>query len=413
MWIRRGYVELVRRLATQYPVVVLTGPRQTGKTALLRKSLPRVNFISLDLPSIAQQAEQSPGAFLEQHREPLIVDEVQYAPGLFRHLKAAVDADRDRNGRFFLTGSQKFSLMQGISESLAGRAVIVEMDTLSSAEILGTRETAATERAQFLWRGGFPALYKDPTLRVQDFYASYVATYLQRDLRQQLNVGSLRDFERFLRSCAMRSAQMVNLSDMARDVGIAVSTAREWLSALEASGLIFLLEPYFANLSKRLIKAPKMYMRDTGLLCFLLGFDSPAALVRSPSIGALWETFVLNQLIRHRQYTGTAAKLFYFRDTHGTEVDFLIEHNGRVRLMEAKWAENPDGGDAKSIAKVREWLGPLAADEHWIACRTPHNHLLANPPGIRAIDAWRMKDWFPEWVEAKAPTSPAKRRVPG
>jgi uncharacterized protein len=394
MWIRRNYVSLLKLLGSQYLVVVLTGPRQIGKTALLQKGFPKLNFVTLDLPSVGQQAETSPDTFLAQHQEPLIVDEVQYAPGLFRYLKAAVDAERDRNGRFFLTGSQKFTLMKGISESLAGRAVIVEMDTLSSAEILGTPATASTDRDTFIWRGGFPALYKDPTLGVQDFYSSYVATYLERDLRQQLRVGSLRDFERFLRSCAIRSAQLVNLSDMARDVGIAVSTAREWLTALEASGLIYLLEPYFANLGKRLIKAPKMYMRDTGLLCFLLGFDSPKALVRSQMIGAVWETFVLNQLIRHQQYTRTAAKLFYFRDTHGTEVDFLIDQNGRVRLMEAKWAENPDAADAKQIVKVRGWLGALAADEHWIACRTSHEHLLANPPGVRAIDAWRKRDWF-------------------
>ncbi len=395
MWIRRDYIRRITDVLVQYPVVVLTGPRQIGKTALLQQGLPSIDFVTLDLPSVAQQADQSPDVFLAEHPEPLIIDEVQYAPGLFRYLKAAVDADRDRNGRFILTGSQKFTLMKGISESLAGRAVILEMDTLSSAEILGTPETASIDTATFLWRGGFPALYKDPTLRTQDFYSSYVATYLERDLRQLLRVGNLRDFERFLRICATRSAQMVNLTDMARDVGIAVSTAKEWLSALEASGHVYLLEPYFGNFGKRLIKSPKLYMRDTGLLCFLLGFDSAAALLRSQSIGPVWETFVLNQLIRHQHYTGTAAKLFYFRDTHGTEVDFLIEHNGKVRLMEAKWNELPDAGDAKQIVKVRAWFGALAADEHWIACRTSHAHLLASPPGVRAIDAWRMRDWFP------------------
>lgn len=285
--------------------------------------------------------------------------------------------------------------MKDISESLAGRAVILEMDTLSSSEILGTPESASTSLATFLFRGGYPALYKDPTLRTQDFYSSYVATYLERDLRQLLNVGSLRDFERFLRICATRSAQMVNLTSMANDVGIAVSTAREWLSALQASGHVYLLEPYFGNIGKRLIKTPKLYMRDTGLLCFLLGFDNEGALQRSQSIGPVWETFVLNQLIRHQQYTGTAAKLFYFRDTNGTEVDFLIEHNGRVRLMEAKWTENPDRSDAKQIVKVSALFKELAADEHWIACRTSHEHLLAAAPGVRAIDAWRMRNWYP------------------
>ena len=382
-------------VAAQYPVVVLTGARQTGKTTLLQEGIQGFNFVTLDLPSVAEQADTSPDVFLAQYSEPLIIDEVQYAPKIFRYLKAAVDADRDRNGRFILTGSQKFVLMKDISESLAGRAVILEMDTLSSSEILGTPESASTSLATFLFRGGYPALYKDPTLRTQDFYSSYVATYLERDLRQLLNVGSLRDFERFLRICATRSAQMVNLTSMANDVGIAVSTAREWLSALQASGHVYLLEPYFGNIGKRLIKTPKLYMRDTGLLCFLLGFDNEGALQRSQSIGPVWETFVLNQLIRHQQYTGTAAKLFYFRDTNGTEVDFLIEHNGRVRLMEAKWTENPDRSDAKQIVKVSALFKELAADEHWIACRTSHEHLLAAAPGVRAIDAWRMRNWYP------------------
>jgi uncharacterized protein len=247
-------------------------------------------------------------------------------------------------GRFFLAGSQKFVLMREIAESLAGRAAILELATLSSHEILEHPATKNTSVEYFVWRGGFPELYRDPGLDTRTFFESYAATYLERDVRQLLRVGSLRDFERFLRVCAARCSQLLNFAYLARDVGIAVSTAREWISVLEASGQLLLLEPYFGNIGKRLAKSPKLYLRDTGLLCYLLGLDSPEALVRSASIGAVWECFVLNQCLRRKSSLGTAGQVYFFRDSYGTEVDFLIEHNGRLRLIEAKWSEQPDSG---------------------------------------------------------------------
>lgn len=381
-------------MAAQFPALVLTGARQTGKSALLRRLLPNAPFLSLDLPSEAELAGQSPGQFFAGHSEPVILDEVQHAPGVFRYLKDRIDADRHRMGRFYLSGSQKFTLMKELSESLAGRAAILDLDTLSSHEILHHPSTSGTDLPTFLWRGGFPELYRNPNLRTQDFYSAYVATYLERDLRSLLRVGSLRDFERFIRACAARNAQLLNLSELSRDVGIAVSTAREWVSVLEASNQVFLLEPYFSNLGKRLIKTPKLYFRDTGLLCFLLGFDSPQGLLRSTHLGAVWECFVLNQILRHRSATGSAGRIFFFRDVHGTEVDFLFEHEGRLRLAEVKWAEQPDASSVKSIRKVIPWLGEEAADEHWLICRTPHNHLLTDASNIRAIDGYRFWGWF-------------------
>jgi hypothetical protein len=384
----------IHAVAKQFPVVVLTGPRQTGKTALLRQCLPEATFLTLDLPTTAEAASQSPELFFANHPEPMIIDEVQYAPGLFRPLKARVDADRHKMGRFYLTGSQKFSLMKDLSESLAGRAVILELDTLSSSEILACKETAETDILTFLWRGGYPELYRVPEMRAQDFYSSYVATYLERDLRLLLNVGSLRDFERFMRSCAARCSQLLNLSDLARDVGIAVSTAKDWMSALEASNQVYLLEPYYGNIGKRMVKAPKLYFRDTGLLCFLLGFDNPQALAQSTHIGSVWECFVLCQLLRRRSLTGSAAQIYFLRDAHGTEVDFLIDHNGKIRLMEAKWTEIPDKSDARSIVKVHPWLRDKAAQEHWIACRTAHSYLLPEAKNVRALNAHRFHEWF-------------------
>ena len=394
MFIHRHLTDNLRRLSHHFPALVLTGARQTGKTALLREAFPEATFLSMDLPSTAEQANQSPASLLDLSPEPIIIDEVQYAPGIFRHLKARIDADRHRMGRFLLTGSQKFNLMEHISESLAGRVAILELDTLSVRELRGNPATADVKVAHYLWRGGFPELYRTPELNSQDFFRGYVATYLERDLRQMLNVGSLRDFERFIRACAARNAQLLNISDLARDVGIAVSTAREWVSKLEASHMIVLLEPWFGNIGKRLVKAPKLYFRDTGLICFLLGFESPANLLRSPYLGGIWETFLLGEILRAAQAESTAARVYYFRDAHGIEVDFAIEQNGQVRLAEAKWAEYPDRSATKSIAKVHAWLGDRAADEHWILCGTQQNVLMDAAAPIRLIDGFRFTDWF-------------------
>jgi uncharacterized protein len=294
MWIDRTVSRRLDTLSRQFPAVLVTGARQTGKTSLLRHAFPDADFVSLDLPSAAHQAEESPEQFLRSRSEPMILDEVQYAPGLFRHLKARIDDDRHRMGRFLMTGSQKFTLMESLSESLAGRAAIVELQTLSAEEIRSAFPRREPGVAETLWRGGFPELYRNRSLDPRDFFTSYVATYLERDVRLALRVASLRDFERFVRSCAIRSGQLLNMADLARDVGIAGSTARDWISVLEASNQVLLLEPYFGNLGKRLIKTPKLYLCDTGILCFLLGFDSPSSMESSPFIGAIWETFVLS-----------------------------------------------------------------------------------------------------------------------
>ncbi len=277
MWIPRNIEPRLLRSARTRPVVVLTGARQTGKTSTFRRLFPNHEFVSLDLPTEAEQAEKEPQSFLRRHPPPVIIDEVQYAPGLFRYLKGAVDASRARNGQFLLTGSQKFTLMKSVSESLAGRADIAELETLSWKEIRAALPQTVLESA--IVRGGFPELHANPDIDVMAFYNSYLATYLERDVRSLANVGSLRDFERFLRACALRSANLLNKADLARDVGIAPSTANNWLSTLEASGQIMLLEPWFSNRTKSIVKSPKLYLADTGLLCALLNIP-----LRKPSV---------------------------------------------------------------------------------------------------------------------------------
>jgi predicted AAA+ superfamily ATPase len=380
MWIPRSIEPRLLHSAATRPVVVLTGARQAGKTSTLLRLFPGYGFNSLDLPTEAEQAEKEPGAFLARNPGPVIIDEVQYAPGLFRHLKSAVDARRSQPGQFLLTGSQKFTLMRSVSESLAGRADILELETLSISEIRAALPDTKLEEA--IVRGGFPELYANPEIDTTAYYNSYLATYLERDVRALTNVGSLRDFERFLRACALRSANLLNKADLARDVGISPSTASQWLSTLEASGQAVLLEPWFSNPTKSIVKSPKLYLADTGLLCALLNIRSVAALRNSPSAGAVWETFVFEGLRDRERRAGRPRSLYFWRD-RTREVDFVVDLGGKLELYEAKWTELPDSGDTVNLQFVRNQIGDSNAAAAIVVSRSPVSHLLSN--GYRAL----------------------------
>ncbi|MGE0387392.1 MAG: ATP-binding protein [Gammaproteobacteria bacterium] len=373
MWIARDIEARLRRAARTRPVTVLTGARQTRKTSTLRRLFPEYSFVSLDLPTEAEQAEKEPDAFLRRHPAPAIIDEVQYAPGLLRHLKSAVDARRETNGQYLLTGSQKFTLMKGVSESLAGRAEFIELETLSLAEIL--RAAPGTETDGTILRGGFPELYANPEIDHAAFYNSYIATYLERDVRSLAQVGSLRDFERFLRACALRSANLLNKADLARDVGIAPSTANQWLSMLEASGQVVLLEPWFSNRTKSIVKSPKLYIADSGLLCALLNVRSEQALRDSPSSGAVWETFVFAQLRHRERRASRTGSLFFWRD-RTREVDFICDTGGKLELFEAKWTELPGLSDTANLKFVGERLGTTRVGTAAVVCRARNSYPL-------------------------------------
>ena len=380
MWIDRHIEPLLRQRAGTRPVVVLTGARQTGKTSLMRRLFPRHAFVTLDLPSEAEQAEHDPGSFLARHPPPVIIDEVQYAPGLFRHLKMAVDQERRRAGAFLLTGSQPLGLMKSVSDSLAGRAGIVELEPLSFAEAKAAHPRLAVE--EFLVRGGFPELYGNFEIDAQGFLGSYVATYLERDLRQLLQVSSLRDYERFLRAAALRSAQLVNRADLARDVGISGSTAAAWLSALDASHQLVLLEPWYANRTKSLVKRPKLYVRDAGLASFLCGVHTTEALRSSPLAGALWETLVCAEIRRLQSNRCGGWGLNFWRD-RAREADFLLHRAGTFHLADAKWTEHPGPREAGALRKVAGELPAGAVRTMSIVCRTPNPYPLA--PDVHAL----------------------------
>src|ERR1022692_4150958 len=380
MWISREVEPRLLRSARTRPVVVLTGARQTGKTSTFRRLFPSYEFVSLDLPTEAEQAEKEPQSFLRRHPPPVIIDEVQYAPDLFRYLKGAVDASRARNGQFLLTGSQKFTLMKNVSESLAGRADIAELETLSLAEIRSALPQTGLETA--VVRGGFPELHANPDIDATAFYNSYLAPYLERDVRSLANVGSLRDFERFLRACSLRSANLLNKADLARDIGIAPSTANQWLSMLEASGQAVLLEPWFSNRTKSIVKSPKLYIADTGLLCALLNIRSEEALRQTPGAGAVWETFVFAQLRARERRAGRTGSLFFWRD-RTREVDFVVDIWGRQELFEAKWMELPDLGDTVNLDFVGSVVGKSRIASSAIICRTSNSFPIDD--GLRAL----------------------------
>jgi len=369
MWIKRSYEATLSALFSQFPSVVVTGPRQVGKTSLVRKIFPEMEYVSLDLPAFAEQADKSPHSFLSSRGEPLIIDEIQYAPSLLRHLKVKIDENK-RPGRFILTGSQNFPLMQGVSESLAGRCGILNMLNLSAAEVRQAFDRF--DENAYLLKGGFPELYERPDIDPQLWYASYLSTYLERDVRNILNVGSLRDFDRFLRAAAARTAQVLSYSELARDVGISPNTARQWISVLQASGQIFLLEPYHRNLGKRLIKSPKIYICDIGLALFLMGFETWEAVSRHPVAGAIWETHVVMQVVKHSQSSGKRVPLWFWRTVQGAEVDLLVERGGKFIAIESKFSENPDQASLKGILALKKFYGEDFFEKGLIACRTSH-----------------------------------------
>ena len=396
MWIERLIGERIKRLAAAFPAVILTGARQTGKTSLVKRLFPEHRYVSLDLRLLAEQAEEAPESFLRDHPPPVVVDEVQYAPGLFRHLKVAIDGDRGRKGAFILTGSQKFTLMRAVSDSLAGRCAVVSLPGLCVEEIRAAgRQPEAAPPGELPARGGFPELWAEPAIPTREFYQSYVSTYLERDLRQIVNVGSLRDFERFLRAGAVRAGQLLNKSNLARDIGVAQTTASHWLSALEAGNQVTLLEPFFANVGKRLVKAPKLYFNDTGLLCFLLGANA-GDLGPSPLTGAIWENFVFTELRTWLDLARPDWSLWYYRDQQNREADFLIQGPYEsIRLLDAKWTESPRRQAFAQLDKVAAVVGSapgVARTEVAIAGRMAGVRQLG--ANRRAVSAYAIADYL-------------------
>jgi predicted AAA+ superfamily ATPase len=378
-YIPRSLEPVLEQAVHEFPVVVVIGPRQSGKTTLLQHQYgAQWPVISLEPPDVRAAAMHDPRGFLDFYPAPVVYDEVQYAPDLLPYIKERVDAQRDQAGQFILTGSQNLLLMQHVTESLAGRSAVLKLLPLTQREMAHTPErplawetgrpsenvevTPYPELWEQVLRGFYPELARSPDRDARLWQASYVQTYLERDVRNLRNIGDLTLFQTFLRALAIRCAGLLNLSELARDVGIAVNTAKDWLSILEASFQVFLLRPYFVNLGKRLVKSPKVYFVDTGLLCYLVGLRDAEHAAAGPMGGAIFENLVVAELFKTSLHRGQEPALYFWRTAAGSEVDLVIESQSRLIPIEIKSSATPRPEMAREIAAFRRDFGERAGD---------------------------------------------------
>ena len=354
MDIPRDAFTTVRSLVDGYPVVAVTGPRQSGKTTLVRAAFPDRPYANLEDLETNEFATSDPKGFLSSFPDGAVLDEVQRAPELFAQLQVRVDAER-RPGLFVLTGSQQFDLMARVTQSLAGRIALVPLLPFSLSEL--GRVARAPERLEdLLWRGLFPPVH-DRDLDPRIWYGNYVQTYLERDLRQQIAIRDLSTFQRFLRMCAARSGQLLNLSGLASDCGVSHNTARAWISVLEAGFLVHLLRPHHASFGKRLVKTPKLYFTDAGLAAWLLGIEDSVQLATHSQRGALFETWLVADLLKARFNMGLASNLYFWRNRSGLEVDVLAERGESLVAVEAKSGQTISGDFFRSLDRWQELAG--------------------------------------------------------
>ena len=333
MLIPRNAEATIRRLADGYPVVAVTGPRQSGKTTLVRSLFADRPYVSLEDLDERDFATQDPRAFLARFPKGAVLDEVQRTPDLFSYLQGRVDEER-RNGLFILTGSQQFDLLSSITQTLAGRVALVPLLPFTLGELQAV-EQAPAGLEDLLFTGLYPPVH-DRDLEPGIWYGNYVRTYIERDVRQMINVRDLSAFQRFIRMCAARTGQLLNLSGLAVDCGITHNTAKAWLSVLEASYIVHLLQPHYQNFNKRLIKTPKLYFYDPGLAAWLVGVQNPGQLVTHPQKGALFETWVVSELLKARFNRALGSNLFFWQDRAGHEVDILVEQGATLIPVEVK-----------------------------------------------------------------------------
>lgn len=385
-YIKRLSENDINHLAKSFPVILICGPRQVGKTTILNKymqeSKEQINFVSLDDPLIRKSAKEDPALFLEKYEAPLIIDEIQYATELLPYIKIIVDKKRNENlykdvkcnGLYYLTGSQMFSMMKNVSETLAGRVGIIDMYGLSNSEIEGISQSMflpiyenyktriknhrldLMDVYERILRGSFPALYKDDDISIEKFYSGYVRTYLERDIRDMVSIKDETKFLTFMSAVASRTGQELNYNNISKDVGIDNKTAENWLSILKTSGLVFLLQPYSNNPTSRAIKTPKMYFTDTGLACYLAGYSDSVTLERSAINGSIFETYVVMEIVKSFVNDNKDPRLYlsYYRDSNQKEIDLIISMNGKVYPIEIKKSKSPSKDMLKNFSVLRK-----------------------------------------------------------
>lgn len=376
-YISRKLTNVLESAMRRFPAIVITGPRRVGKTTLLRRMLPGARYILLEDPDIQGRVQSDPRAFLEELHPPAIFDEIQNAPELLNYVRTLIDAKPRRMGQWFFTGSQEIPLMQGITESMAGRAAILQLLPFSLSE---------TNKTSLLY-GGFPEVLAHPKTR-NLWFASYLQTYLERDVRAITSVKDLVTFRRFLSLLASRHGQILNKTDLAAPLGVSVPTIGEWLHILEITGQIILVPPYFENFGKRLIKSSKIYWGDSGLACYLLGIASQSELERSPFLGPLFEGFVASEILKSQVNRGERKELYFFRDQQGLEVDFLLPRsNAELWPIEAKASKTVHPAMAAPLLSLKKSLGKRAS-RLIVVHRKSRTSLATSAliPGVEAMD---------------------------
>ncbi|MEE0397785.1 MAG: ATP-binding protein [Lachnospiraceae bacterium] len=394
-YIKRNLEKVVAQVTKEYPVVLVTGPRQVGKTTMLQKLMEGTDrgYVTLDDLNDRSLAKNDPELFLQLHKPPVLIDEVQYAPELFTYIKKYADKNHEP-GAFWLTGSQVFKLMQGVQESLAGRVAVLSLTSLSQAEISGVEmkpftieleklserekerdKTDARGIFERIYRGSMPAIVSGANSNSQIFYSSYLSTYIERDIRDLSDAIDSLKFLKFMTAAAARCGQMVNVADIAQDADINQTQAKNWLGILETLGIIFYLHPYSNNLLKRLVKTPKLYFYDTGLVCYLTKWSSADTLESGAMNGAILENYVVAEIAKTYWNCGMEPYMYYYRDKDAKEIDIVLEHDGVLNPIEIKKTSNP----GTELTKVFELLDKSS---------TPRSKgaIICMKPGLGAID---------------------------
>jgi hypothetical protein len=365
-YVHRVIEKELKAAAAEFPVVVLTGPRQTGKSTLLRKTFPKYDYATFDDPVTRKFAEDDPKSFLAR-ADRMIIDEIQYLPEILPYIKMSADENRSAKGRFLLTGSQYFPLMAGLGESLAGRAALYELLGFSTEEIgVGGRNNNVADPFSLIFRGFYPEVVAGGADRNR-FYSSYLQTYLERDIRQIASVQDLRVFQNFLELLAARAGALLNLNEIAKECGISFTSARRWLSLLETTRVVYLLRPYHRNITKRVIKSPKVYFTDTGLLAYLLRYPGVAVMRKGPQAGAFFENFIVAEFLKYKLNHNRNFELYFYRDSNKNEIDLLLDFGVSLELLEIKATATPR---PEHFATIRKMSVELKAGKGYVVALT-------------------------------------------
>jgi len=372
----RLLAEEIRRASRAFPVVILTGPRRAGKTYLLRRCFPRASYHLLEDPDVTARVQSDPRGFLDEAGTPAILDEIQYVPELLNYIRSRADRLGSHSLRWIITGSQEAGLMRGVTESMAGRAAIFQLLPLSAAE--SPKVTVV--------HGGFPEALASPAT-AGTWYRSYIQTYLERDVRGISSIRNLATFRRFLALLASRAGQVLNRTEIAGPLGVSIPTVSEWIGILETTMQIILVHPFYENLGKRLIKSPKVYFMDSGLLCHLLGIGTETELMKSTFAGPVFEGFVAAEIVKAQINSGNRREVYFFRDRQGLEVDFLVPTAGRrIVLMEAKASRSVRPEAAGPMTRLLRSLGRYKTDAFVVGPRSASGPGISTlAPGVRAI----------------------------